>query len=218
LYARPRTAGFLRVGEEQKHTAGHERQTSKKKLMKNKNLKEEQAPANADQQASNAVGTAAAKPAKYHLPEVKIARLREVQIDNPILDNPENAAEFWRENVPNAAWFDQDAESFVVLLLNTRKKIIGFTRGASGTLDTILITPREVFKAAMVQGAASILLMHNHPSGDPSPSEADIKVTRDLIRAGQLLKIEILDHVIIGDKTDTAKGYTSLRELGYFYN
>jgi len=54
-----------------------------------------------------------------------------------------------------------------------------------------------------------------HPSGDPTPSEADIKVTRDLIRAGQLLKIEVLDHVIVGQKTEDSQGYTSLRELGY---
>jgi DNA repair protein RadC len=68
-----------------------------------------------------------------------------------------------------------------------------------------------VFKPAIVQSAASIILTHNHPSGDPTPSEADIKVTRDLIRAGQLLKIEITDHVIIGNP-----GHTSLRSLGHF--
>jgi len=62
------------------------------------------------------------------------------------------------------------------------------------------------------------VLAHNHPSGDPTPSEADIKVTRDLIRAGQLLKIELLDHVILGRKTaERPKDYASLRELGFFY-
>jgi DNA repair protein RadC len=64
-----------------------------------------------------------------------------------------------------------------------------------------------------------LILVHNHPSGDPTPSEADIKVTRDLIRAGQLLKIEILDHIILGRRTDErAKDYASLKELGYFYS
>ena len=63
------------------------------------------------------------------------------------------------------------------------------------------------------------MLAHNHPSGDPTPSEADIKVTRDLIRAGQLLKIEVLDHVIIGRAIEERpKDYASLRELGYFYS
>ena len=61
--------------------------------------------------------------------------------------------------------------------------------------------PREVFRVAVIGSAAAIVLMHNHPSGDPTPSEADIKVTRDLIRAGQLLKIEVLDHVIMGRAT-----------------
>jgi DNA repair protein RadC len=63
------------------------------------------------------------------------------------------------------------------------------------------------------------VLVHNHPSGDPTPSEADIKITRDLIRAGQLLKIEVLDHVILGAATEGRRqDYASLRELGYFYS
>ena len=71
----------------------------------------------------------------------------------------------------------------------------------------------------MASTSAAVVLAHNHPSGDPAPSEADIKVTRDLIRAGQLLKIEVLDHVIIGRATrERAKDYASLRELGYFYS
>ena len=66
--------------------------------------------------------------------------------------------------------------------------------------------------------AAAMILLHNHPSGDPTPSDADIKVTRDLIRAGQLLKIEVLDHVIVGHReASNGKGYTSLRESGFFY-
>jgi DNA repair protein RadC len=81
------------------------------------------------------------------------------------------------------------------------------------------VHPREVFKAAISANAAAVVLAHNHPSGDPTPSEADIKVTRDLIRAGQLLKIDVLDHVIIGHATpERQKDYASLRELGYFYS
>lgn len=71
--------------------------------------------------------------------------------------------------------------------------------------------PREVFRPVIVAAGHSIILAHNHPSLDPSPSEADIRVTRDLVRAGQLLRIEILDHVIIGST------FTSLRSLGYFH-
>ena len=109
-------------------------------------------------------------------------------------------------------------ESFLALLLNVRKKLIRVEKISQGLLDTILVHPREVFRAAIVANAAGIVLVHNHPSGDPTPSEADIKVTRDLIRAGQLLKIDVVDHVIIGRATaERAKDYSSLRELGYFY-
>jgi DNA repair protein RadC len=112
-----------------------------------------------------------------------------------------------------------DVERFQVLLLNTRRKLIRVEKLSQGTLDTILVHPRDVFKAAIAVSAAAIVLVHNHPSGDPTPSEADIKVTRDLIRAGQLLKIEVLDHVILGRATqERPKDYVSLRELGYFYS
>jgi DNA repair protein RadC len=104
-----------------------------------------------------------------------------------------------------------------VVLLNTRRRLIRVETISQGTLDTILVHPREVFKSAIAANAAAVVLAHNHPSGDPTPSEADIKVTRDLIRAGQLLKIEVLDHVIIGRATqERPRDFVSLRELGYF--
>jgi DNA repair protein RadC len=79
-------------------------------------------------------------------------------------------------------------------------------------MDTILVHPREVFRLAIMASASAIALMHNHPSNESSPSDADIKVTRDLIRAGQLLKIEVLDHIVIGNPN-----HTSLRALGHFH-
>ena len=131
----------------------------------------------------------------------------------PVLDNPVTVVNFMRET--NRL---KNVESFQVLLLNVRKKLIRAEEISQGLLDTILVHPREVFRAAIVANAAAIVLVHNHPSGDPTPSEADIKVTRDLIRAGQLLKIEVVDHVIIGRATaERPKDYSSLRELGYFY-
>ncbi len=88
---------------------------------------------------------------------------------------------------------------------------------SQGTLDAILAHPREVFKRAIAANAAAIVLVHNHPSGDPTPSEADLRVTRDLIRAGQLLRIEVLDHVILGARIQNRpRDYVSLRELGHF--
>ena len=128
-----------------------------------------------------------------------------------ICDQPERAAEYWRAHVTGHPAYNPDAECFVVLLLNTRRRVKGHVLVATGTLDTILVHPREVFRAAIVAAASAVVIMHNHPSGESQPSEADIKVTRDLIRAGQLLKIEVLDHVIVG-----ANRHTSLKELGYF--
>lgn len=138
----------------------------------------------------------------------------ELQRESPVLDNPEAVAALLRE--PNRL---KGVETFQLLLLNTRRRLIRVEQVSQGTLDTILVHPREVFKSAISARAAAIVLAHNHPSGDPTPSEADIKVTRDLIRAGQLLKIEVLDHVILGHATlERPKDFVSLRELGYFYS
>lgn len=137
---------------------------------------------------------------------------REIQLEAPVLDTPERVADLLREE--NRLY---DAEQFQVLLLNTRRRLIRVERLARGTLDTVLVHPRDVFKLAIAGNASAVVLVHNHPSGDPTPSEADIRVTRDLIRAGQLLKIEVLDHVILGRRTaERGQDYTSLRQLGYF--
>ena len=96
-------------------------------------------------------------------------------------------------------------------MLNTRRRVKGHQLVTIGTMDTVLVHPREVFRCAIIAAASAIALIHNHPSGEPQPSDADIKVTSDLIRAGQLLKIEVLDHVIIG-----RPNHCSMRELGLF--
>jgi DNA repair protein RadC len=138
----------------------------------------------------------------------------EIRTEAPLMDSPENIAGLLREEARG-----YDVEHFVVLLLNTRRRLIRIEHVSQGTLDALHIHPREVFKHAIAGNAAAIVMVHNHPSGDPTPSEADIKVTRDMIRAGQLLKIDVLDHVILGLKTtERARDFVSLRELGYFYS
>ena len=151
---------------------------------------------------------------KYQPKEFKVVALRECQTPDQmqVCDNPQIAADYWRMHVATAPQFNPDCEVFVALLLNTRKRIKGHHLVSIGTMDTILVHPREVFRTAIIAAASAIVVMHNHPSGEPQPSEADIKVTRDLIRAGQLLKIEVLDHVVMGNPK-----HSSLRELGYFY-
>jgi DNA repair protein RadC len=144
--------------------------------------------------------------------EFKVIALRECPVPEEMLlcDTPEKAADYWRLHVATAEHFDPERECFVVLLLNTRRRVKGHQMITIGTMDTLLVEARSVFRGAVVGAAAAIVLLHNHPSGQPEPSEADIKVTRELIRAGQLLKIEVLDHVIVG-----AANHCSLRELGY---
>jgi DNA repair protein RadC len=145
--------------------------------------------------------------------EFKVTALRECPLPEEMLlcDTAAKAADYWKLHIVTDARFNPECECFAVLLLNTRRRVKGHQLISSGTLDTILVQPREVFRGAIISAAAAIVLMHNHPSGEPQPSEADIKVTRDLIRAGQLIKIEVLDHVIVGNPN-----HCSLRELGYF--
>lgn len=119
------------------------------------------------------------KPRKKQPQEWKLISLRECPTPEAmqLCDAPQNAVDYWRTHVAPAPYFNPDCECFVVLLLNTRRRIRGHHLVSIGTLDTILVHPREVFRIAVVSGAAAIVLMHNHPSGEPTPSEADIKVT-----------------------------------------
>jgi len=92
---------------------------------------------------------------------------------------------------------DKAKEHFKLILLNPRNKIIGISTISIGTLNASLVHPREVFKDAIVHSAASVVLAHNHPSGDPDPSEDDLKITKKLVDSGKILGIEVLDHIII---------------------
>ena len=147
--------------------------------------------------------------------EFKVVALRDCPVPESmrVCETPDQAAEYWRMHVVTNPYFDPERECLVVVLLNTRRRVKGHQLVTIGTMDTILVHPREVFRVAVISSAAAVVLMHNHPSGDSTPSEADIKVTRDLIRAGQLMKIEVIDHVIMGNPNRS-----SLRELGFFYS
>lgn len=100
-------------------------------------------------------------------------------------------------------------EHFIVILLSTKNHIIATPTISVGTLNASLVHPRELFKEAINYSAASVILVHNHPSGDPTPSKEDIELTQKLVKAGKLLDISVLDHVIIGDNK-----YVSLKEKG----
>lgn len=101
-----------------------------------------------------------------------------------------------------------DKEHFRVISLSTKNHVIGIDEVSIGSLNSSIVHPREVFKKALEKSAASVILVHNHPSGDPEPSREDIQVTNRLVKAGEIMGIEVLDHIIIG-----ANRYKSLKEL-----
>jgi DNA repair protein RadC len=107
---------------------------------------------------------------------------------------------------------DAAQEMFVVVCLNTRNRIIDRVMVSLGIQDSYLVHPREVFRPAILKSAAAIVLVHNHPSGDPSHSAEDVRLTRQLIQAGQIISINVLDHMIIGRSENGSKGYLSFRE------
>ncbi|MBU4557206.1 MAG: DNA repair protein RadC [Actinobacteria bacterium] len=122
------------------------------------------------------------------------------------VSTPEDAAKVVRDLFD----FDHlDREQFVALALNTKNRVIGAWAVSVGSLNASIVHPRELFKPAVMLSAASIVIAHNHPSGDPTPSGADIQLTRRIVKGGDVLGIELLDHVVVGDES-----IASLRDLG----
>lgn len=147
--------------------------------------------------------------------EFKLIALRECPTPMELqeCDTPEKAVAYWRMHIEQGdPRFDPEVECLVVLFLNTRRRVRGHQFLSMGTHDCLLVQPMMAFRYAVALPAPALVFLHNHPSGNPEPSSADIKVTRDLIRAGQLLKIDVLDHVIVGSNGH----FSSLRTLGHF--
>lgn len=105
----------------------------------------------------------------------------------------------------------EPTEVFGVLLLTTRFHVLAWSVVGRGSLNSVVVEPREVFRTAMLGNAASIIAAHNHPSGDPTPSPDDMEITRRLTAAGQVIGIHLLDHVIVGNETGK---YFSFKESG----
>jgi DNA repair protein RadC len=143
--------------------------------------------------------------------EWKIVPVRECvsEVTPAMLDQPGLAVEYWRNNISTGPQFNPDVECFVVVLLNTRLRVRGHHLVSIGSLNETIAHPREVFRAAVIGAAYSVICMHNHPSGDPSPSDADRRMTRNLVEAGAILKIAVTDHIIIG-----MNRFYSFREAG----
>jgi len=131
----------------------------------------------------------------------------EVEGEEPVIvRSPDDAAKFISKYIA-----DEDREVLFVACLNTKNRIVAVHRCHVGALSSSVAHPREIFKTAIVNNSASIIVAHNHPSTDPQASREDLDVTRRLKEAGNILGIELLDHLIIGDE----KKYISLKEKGY---
>ena len=133
-------------------------------------------------------------------------RIQRNQLVRPVISSPEDAAELVSEDMRGL-----QQEHFVALYLNTKNHVIKQKTLFIGSLNASIVHPREVFKEALQSSSASVICLHNHPSGDPSPSPEDISVTKRLRQAGAILGIELLDHIIVGDGC-----FISLKERGFF--
>lgn len=142
--------------------------------------------------------------------EFRVVALRECVAGPVLADAPEAVSEYWQNHI--AATIDPAREHLVAFLLNTRCRLLGHHLVGIGTLDSVLLTAREVFRAAIIRAAHSVIIAHNHPSGDATPSRSDWQHTRGLIRAGRVVGIELLDHIVIGGPDR----FASLRAMGCF--
>ena len=131
--------------------------------------------------------------------------------ERPTISSPDRAAALLRERARTLR-----TETFWALMLDVKNRLLGEPRDLSrGTLDRSLVHPRELFAEALRLSAASVLLVHNHPSGDPTPSREDVEITRRLVEAGKLMGIRVLDHVVLGRRRVGAESdFVSLRESG----
>lgn len=125
--------------------------------------------------------------------------------DRFVIKSPDDCAKFMMDEM---RFLEQ--EHFICLYLNTKNQIIARETIFKGSLNASIVHPREVFKEAFRRSASSIICLHNHPSGDPTPSREDIEVTKRLVECGKIIGIELLDHIIIGEHK-----YISLKEKGY---
>ena len=138
--------------------------------------------------------------------KLKMVKEESVEYGSTKIQMPQDIAALARDVLE---MHEMAEENFIIVCLNTKNKIAGIHTISVGTLNEAIVHPREVFKAALLNNASAILLIHNHPSGDPEPSREDIETTHRLANAGDILGVKVFDHVIIGDNR-----YKSLKEEG----
>ena len=142
----------------------------------------------------------------YRLPRYRVTLVREgsVSNNNNHIRTPEDVV-----NILSADYDAAVVEMAQMLALDTKNKILGIFVISTGSLNASIIHPRDIFQRAILSNAASVILVHNHPSGDPTPSSEDIELTNKLVQVGKMMDLPILDHVVIGDGK-----FVSLKERG----
>ena len=136
---------------------------------------------------------------------VSVVREPRLPFPKPVINGPADAYDILKRQLAY-----EDREIFATVILDARNQVMGINTVSVGTVSSSLVHPRETFKPAIIMGASSIILAHSHPSGDPSPSKDDIELTQRLAKAGEILGIEVLDHIIIADDH-----FLSLKEAGH---
>lgn len=124
---------------------------------------------------------------------------------------PETAAEYLKK----LGLHKKPEEHFYVLLLNVKNQVVGYHEVSKGLLDRSHVHPREVFRVAILNNASKIILAHNHPSGDTTPSKQDMESTSNMVKAGELLGIKVIDHIIVAENLGNFN-HTSMRSAGHF--
>ena len=145
---------------------------------------------------------------KISILNLRVVKEREVNYNAGLwlkVTQPENILDI---AIDGLRLHEQAEESFYICTLDTKNQVTGIFEVSRGSLNASIVHPREVFKRALVQNANSIICIHNHPSGDPTPSREDISTTNRLVEAGNLLGVSVLDHIIIGDE----QKYVSLKQ------
>lgn len=130
-----------------------------------------------------------------------------------VFDTPEVVVNFWRTVIEARADYEPEKERLVALLLDARLRLKAYNLVSLGSLNEAVVHPREVLRPAIVIAAFGLIVIHNHPSGDPEPSMADRNMTRELSEASRIMKITLFDHVIIGD-LNALNGHYSFRSAG----
>ena len=142
----------------------------------------------------------------YRLPRYRVALVREGCSHSNMkhIHDPEDV-----HKIIAAEYADAVVETAMMLALGTKNKVIGVFTISTGSLNASIIHPRDIFQRAILVNAAAVILVHNHPSGDPTPSPEDIALTKRLVEAGRVMDITVLDHVIVGEER-----FVSLKEQG----